>query len=541
MPEELLNALKPEYVVPLVLYLTAESTTETGGLFEVGAGYISKVRWQRTAGVSFPTGNGITSEQVAQKWSQITDYSNNPEYPTSSRDAFTHIMANIGNTGSPADVIKPQAPSKQASAGGGGKSKVNVELAKQHQFPSMEFSYTERDVILYALGIGAGADVAADSSELRWVYENADNFQVFPTFGVIPPSEALGGLVGAKGLEFNPMQLLHGEQKLHVLKPLPTSGKLTSHAKISDIWDKGSGAAVIMDVVTKNEQGEDVLKNTYTVFIRGLGGFSGNKGPASTGFAPPRNIPPTVVHREQTLPNQAVLYRLSGDLNPLHVDPEMAKMGNFPKPILHGLCSFGYATRAVIKHFADNDASKFQSIHVRFVKPVFPGETLVTSMWQVDPQHITFRVRAAERGEQVLIGQVTLHGDASSTAVATTSTSLPSGTGFASEEVFKQLQQMLSPDIVQKVKATYRFDLTKGGKTLYWLLDLKNGAGSISGADGSTKADVSLAMSDDDFIGLMSGKSDAQKMFMSGKIKFKGNIMLAQKLQLLKPSGNSKL
>jgi acyl dehydratase len=534
LPPDLVSALKPEYVAPLVLYLTHENTQETGSLFEVGGGYVSKLRWQRSFGHNFPlTKSGIKPEDVQQQWNKIVDFSYNPNYPTSPKDAFEFIMANLSHTGadhnSDAAAPAPQSSSKVSSHGtdkkqksrGSGNSKVNVEQALAHQFEPMTFTYTERDVMLYAIGIGAGADVSVDPDELNYVYENSDNFQVFPTFAVIPPSAALSGILSVKGLEFNPMMLLHGEQYTELLRPIPTSGNLTSYAKISNIYDKSSGAAVIMDVVTKDEQGQDMLFNQYTVFIRGLGGFGGSKGPSAYDFnSAIATMPPTVVHRERTLENQAVIYRLSGDYNPLHIDSAMAKIGNFEKPILHGLCSFGYAARAVVKHFAKNDGKRFKSIRVRFQKPVYPGETLVISMWQVDATKIIFKVRVSERGQQVLIGEVQLHPDHSSapSSAATSSTSssstLPTGTGFQSEKVFQQLAQLASPDLVQKVKATYRFDLTKNGKTLYWLVDLKNGSGSVSGATENTKSDVSMALSDEDFVKLLSAKLDPQKAFM---------------------------
>jgi 3-hydroxyacyl-CoA dehydrogenase/3a,7a,12a-trihydroxy-5b-cholest-24-enoyl-CoA hydratase len=200
---------------------------------------------------------------------------------------------------------------------------------------------------------------------------------------VIPPNGALSGFINTPGLSFNPMMLLHGEQYMELLRPVPPSGALTSKAKVKAIYDKGSGALVVLDVHSKNEKGEPVLFNSYSLFIRGLGGFGGAKGPATPeeNLEPPKGVPPAVVHRERTLENQATLYRLSGDLNPLHIDPSMAAMGGFSKPILHGLCTFGYGARAVLKHFAANDPKRFKSIRVRFVKSVYPGETLVTEMW----------------------------------------------------------------------------------------------------------------------------------------------------------------
>ena len=212
--------------------------------------------------------------------------------------------------------------------------------------------------------------------------------------------------------------------------------------------------------------------------------------------------------------------------------------------MLNRLCTFGYATRAVLKHFAGNDSTRFKSIRVRFVKSVYPGETLITEMWRSENNinQIIFRTKVAERGEYVLNNaMIELHPDTTQIQNTTTNDNtsagtLPSGTGFASEAIFSQLSSSVTADHVKQIQAIYRFDLHKGESKQSWLVDLKNGTGSITGADNTSKSDVALSLSDDDFVKLMTGKLDAQKAFMSGAIKFKGNLMLAQKLQLLKPA-----
>lgn len=275
---------------------------------------------------------------------------------------------------------------------------IDVAKAMAHEFTPLDFSYTERDVMLYALGVGAAATNPTDPKELQFVYENG--LKVLPTFGVIPPFAALSGLMGVPGLEFNPMMLLHGEQYLEIRKhPIPTEATLTSTAKISGIYDKGKGALVTLDVTSKDHKGDDVFLNTFSVFLRGEGGFGGERGP-EPGNEPPKREPDAVCE-EATQPNQALIYRLSGDRNPLHADPQFAAMGGFEKPILHGLCTFGFVGRAVLKTYCDNDPTKFKSIKVRFASSVFPGETLITKMWR-DGNRVLLETSTKERGKVVI-------------------------------------------------------------------------------------------------------------------------------------------
>lgn len=277
---------------------------------------------------------------------------------------------------------------------------IDVDQVKGYQFPLKQFVYTERDVSLYALGVGAAAD-PMDADELKFVYEFSPKFTPLPTMAVTFPFDAIGTITSVPGMHFNPMMLLHGEQRLELLRPLPTRATLTNQATIRAVYDKGSGAVLVIEATSLNEQGEAVCRNTSQVFIRGLGGFGGERGPSGARNVAPER-PPDAVFRQKTLENQALLYRLAGDPNPLHADPTMAALGNFPRPILHGLCTFGFAGRAVLKQFAGNDPSRMQSIECRFTRHVFPGETLVTEMWQADEEKVLFQVRVEERDEVVL-------------------------------------------------------------------------------------------------------------------------------------------
>jgi len=270
---------------------------------------------------------------------------------------------------------------------------IDLNLVGRELNP-LEYAYEARDVILYALGIGAGAK----KDELKFVYEK--DLQVLPTFGVIPPFPSLAGIIGMEGMDFNLAMLLHGEHYLELYKEIPTYGKLISYPKIAGIYDKVKGALVVLEVETRNPKGELILRNTFGTFIRGEGGFGGERGP-EPGHEPPDREPDRVVTM-QTSPQQALLYRLSGDFNPLHADYEFAAMGGFEKPILHGLCSFGFAGRAVLQEYCANEPSKLRAIKVRFSRHLFPGETLVTEMWHLQPDKVILRCKAAERGEYCL-------------------------------------------------------------------------------------------------------------------------------------------
>ena len=264
--------------------------------------------------------------------------------------------------------------------------KVGVEL------PATEFTYTDKDVILYALGVGAGLR----EDELPFVYEGGD-LKTLPTFAVIPGLAACTGFTSV--MDVNVVMLLHGEHGITVHRPIPTSGTLKSTAKITGIFDKGKGAIVAVESKTSDGRGL-LFENRFSAFIRGEGGFGGDRGPSGEKNVPPERKP-DLVDEMQTLRQQALLYRLSGDLNPLHADPAVAKMAGYDRPILHGLCTYGHAARAVLRNYCGNDPSRFGSFDVRFSGVVFPGETIVTEMWK-QGNSIIVRCKVKERDAVVL-------------------------------------------------------------------------------------------------------------------------------------------
>jgi acyl dehydratase len=253
----------------------------------------------------------------------------------------------------------------------------------------IERSWTSKDCLLYALGVGAG------TQELEFATEK--NQRVLPTFAVIVggggiPFNAIG--------PFNPAMLVHGEQAIEVFGPIPVEGTVRSTGRIANVWDKRSGAVVVMeseslDAVT----GEPRFRTRMAAFIRGEGGFGGERGPSGPRNEPPRRAADLEI-RYETRPDQALIYRLSGDRNPLHSDPEFAKRAGFEKPILHGLCSYGFTGRALLYGLCGGDPARFRSMEGRFSKPVLPGDTLTVSMW-VDGREAVFQT-ATQRGEVVI-------------------------------------------------------------------------------------------------------------------------------------------
>lgn len=267
---------------------------------------------------------------------------------------------------------------------------------------TIEYNFTKRDTVLYALGVGAPADWL-NQDDLKFVYELHHDFCALPTMPVVYSSESINDIVSGEiaGIKFNPMMLVHGEQSLEIKKTLPVAGKILCTPKIANIYDKGSGMLMKNVVTCVDEVGDVVAETVSSMFIRGLGGFGGERGTSEKIEMPDRA--PDKRHEEQTLTRQALIYRLSGDINPLHADPNMAQVGNFEKPILHGLATYGFAGRAILKHFADNDPTRFKSIKGRFSREVYPGDTLITEMWESD-EGILFQTKAKDRDVVVFSG-----------------------------------------------------------------------------------------------------------------------------------------
>ena len=255
-------------------------------------------------------------------------------------------------------------------------------------------SWTSKDALLYAVGVGAGAD------ELQFTTENTKDLpqKVLPTFAVIVGG---GGVPMDKIGSFNPAMMVHGEQGIELFGEIPPDGEIESTGKITGVWDKGSAAVLEFESTSTDvTTGEPLLKTTSSLFCRGEGGWGGDRGPTEKIVFPDRAPDHEVTY--ETSADQALVYRLSGDRNPLHSDPNFAAMGGFDKPILHGLCTWGFTGRALLHALCGGDPSRFRIMKSRFSKPVIPGDTLTISMWVEDNKAL---FRTTNQNGEVVIDQ----------------------------------------------------------------------------------------------------------------------------------------
>lgn len=259
--------------------------------------------------------------------------------------------------------------------------------------------WDQKDSLLYAVGVGAGQQPTSPA-ELPFVTENSMNVtpRALPTMAVVLAD--VSGAFADIG-SFNPAMLVHGEQRVVCHSELPVAGELESTSEITAIWDKGKGAVIEVTAhAVSVADGTPLFDLVMSAFIRGEGGFGGERGPSGPRNEVPERAPDHSVTMT-TRPEQALLYRLSGDRNPLHSDPSFATLAGFDRPILHGLCTYGFAGRALLGVLCDGDPARFGSIEGRFSSPVFPGEELTTEIWRIDDGAVVFRVLAS--GDRVVI------------------------------------------------------------------------------------------------------------------------------------------
>jgi acyl dehydratase len=261
-------------------------------------------------------------------------------------------------------------------------------------------SWASKDALLYAVGIGAG------QADLPFTTENTKDTPqvVFPTFAVVAGSGTASP--GASAMSqigsFNFALLVHGSQAITLHRPIPVAAEATTRDKVVAMYDKGKAAVVVVENEVVSADGEPLWNTRSSVFIRGEGGWGGERGPSGPQNEPPADTAPSHEITLQTSPDQAFVYRLSGDRNPLHTDPSFAALGGFERPILHGLCTYGFTGRALLGALADHDVTRFHHVEGRFSSPVMPGDALTVRIWRTGDGEAVFTTSV---GDRVVIDQ----------------------------------------------------------------------------------------------------------------------------------------
>ncbi len=288
---------------------------------------------------------------------------------------------------------------------------IDYDIVKQWRFEEIVQNYTARDTMLYALGIGMGAD-PLDEAELAYVYEKS--LQAVPTMATVLGSPGLWLRDPRTGADY--VKLVHGEQSIRLLRPLPPAATVVASNRVLSITDKGAakGAIVVVQRELKEQGSGALLADIRQVtFLRGDGGFSAGHGRSDPGPEPLPAVPERAPDREEVMPTlerQALIYRLSGDYNPLHSDPGVARSAGFSRPILHGLCTYGIAAHALLKSVCGHQASRLKELSVRFTAPVYPGETVRVQLWREETGRVRLRARVDARDATVLNNGVAVIG-----------------------------------------------------------------------------------------------------------------------------------
>jgi acyl dehydratase len=278
---------------------------------------------------------------------------------------------------------------------------IDLDAALGAKLPAAEFSWSSSDVQLYHLALGAGAD-PMNHRELSYLVDSTP--QVLPTFGNVaqsfhltePPS------VPFPGVDIELAKILHASEEVTVAAPLPPSGAAQATARVVDIWDKGKAAVIVSESAVASLDGTPLWTTRRSIFARGEGGFGGERGPSLSTAVPERacdyEVPLPI------LPQQALLYRLCGDRNPLHSDPEFAAAAGFPRPILHGLCTYGMTCKAMVDACLDSDVSRVRAYGARFAGVVYPGEMLLARIWEEEDRLVASVTAPSRDNESVLSG-----------------------------------------------------------------------------------------------------------------------------------------
>jgi acyl dehydratase len=269
------------------------------------------------------------------------------------------------------------------------------------QLPERDFAWSESDVLLYHLAVGAGSRPGdqTDPKALRYTLDD-DSLQVLPSFGIVAPTfhDTRAPSLDLPGCDIDLAQVLHGSQEIVVHRPLPTAATASVRARISDVWDKGKAAVIVQEGEAVDAAGNRLFTTRSSIFVRGEGGWGGDRGPSEQVALPDRAADADTTY--VTTPQQALLYRLCGDRNPLHADPRFAAAAGFPAPILHGLCSYAIVLRTVVDALLDSDVALVGGFRARFAGVVFPGETIRVRAWEEGPQILVSATVASPHAER---------------------------------------------------------------------------------------------------------------------------------------------
>ncbi|XP_013136954.1 PREDICTED: peroxisomal multifunctional enzyme type 2, partial [Papilio polytes] len=356
LPPEMFQAMKPELIAPVVAYMAHESFPDNGSVIDSTLGFATKAHLVRSQGsvLKKKPADAVTIESVKEAWPQVVNMNN-----ATHKEKIAEVTVEL--------VEKLQEFEERS------------KLESVNEAYWSTYNYNAKDLALYALGIGASV---LNASDLKFLYESHENFSALPTFFILPGMVMESPVVGKSmppGKHADFTNILHGEQYIEFVGEFPgTEGEFTIRNYVVDILDKGSSAvAIVNSEIFQNKS--LVLRTQQHIFVLGQGGFNGprNSSKAVNVAAAPKRAPDAVVE-QKTSEDQAALYRLSGDLNPLHIDPNVATAAGHQKPILHGLASLGFSVRHVLAKYGGNDSSLVKSVKARFAKPVLPGQTLVT-------------------------------------------------------------------------------------------------------------------------------------------------------------------
>ncbi len=281
---------------------------------------------------------------------------------------------------------------------------IDLKTALGAELPSQEFAWTPSDVQLYHLGLGAG-ERWTDAGELRYLDDKQP--QVLPTFATVAATMRVTEppRVSYPGVEIDLAKVVHGSQEIVVHRPIPAEGKATATGRVTELWDKGSAAVLTRELTIVDSDGQALWTDRSSIFAKGEGGFGGERGPSNKVELPDRA--PDFEVLTPTLPQQALLYRMCGDRNPLHSDPAFAKAAGFPNPILHGLCTYGLVCKAATDTVLDSDASRVAGFRARFAGVLFPGETIRSRIWR-EGNELIIGATVVERDDAAVLGDVRL-------------------------------------------------------------------------------------------------------------------------------------